>query len=105
MYDQGRLSKYSLLIFDKPENFSKYTLISREAALVPNYTVKLLDIDSPNNFKLKIVHRCKAGQAALADENGCNVVTLSPPTCFFDLRERLNALGYNSWAKDIRWIT
>lgn len=97
--------KYSLLIFDKPENFTKYSLLCRESTLVSNYTVRLLNVDNHENYQLKIIHRCKAGQAALADELGCNIVRLNPPICFFDLREKLLAMGYTSWAKEIHWNT
>jgi len=95
----------TLYIFDKKENLAKYALIVREAELIPNYIVRLMDIDSTEAFKPKIAFRCSAGQCALADHNNCFVVRLRIPVSFYDLREMLNSLGYYSWAKEIQWAT
>ena len=96
---------YRLYVFDTPDNFEKYSLLEREAQLVPNYTVVSLDINSTEAFFKKIAYRCQAGQCALVDVNGGLIVRLRPPISFFDLREKLLSLGYNTCAYDIHWKT
>lgn len=95
----------TLYIFDKKDNLSKYSLLVRESALVPNYQVRLMDIDSVEAFQPKIAFRCSAEQCALTDVNGFFVVRLRIPVSFFDLKEMLNSLGYRSWASEIEWKT
>lgn len=99
-------NSYQLFIFDKPANFEKYALLEREAALIPNYRVIKLDIDSTEAFYPKISYRCREGMCALADQNGGLVVRFNkPPISFFDLREKLLSLGYRSYAHEIHWNT
>ena len=98
--------KYWLYIFDTPDNFDKYSLLEREAQLVPNYTLIKLDINSTEAFFKKIAYHCKAGGlCALTDQNGGLIVRIRPPVSFFDLREKLISLGYLSCAQDIHWKT
>lgn len=98
--------KYWLYIFDTPDNFEKYSLLEREAKLIPNYTLIKLDINSTDAFFKKIAYRCQAGGlCALTDEYGGLIVRIRPPISFFDLRERLHSLGYLTCAQDIQWKT
>lgn len=98
--------KYLLYIFDLPGNFDKYSLLEREAELVPNYTLIKLDVNSTEAFFKKIAYRCQAGKlCALTDEYGGLIVRIQPPVSFFDLREKLQSLGYLTCAEDIHWKT
>jgi len=102
--------KYLLFIFDTPDNLEKYSLLEREAKLIPNYTLIKLDVNSTQAFFKKIAYRCQeaalaGGLCALTDEYGGLIVRIRPPVSFFDLREKLHSLGYRRAADDIHWKT
>lgn len=100
-----------LIIFthpdELPKNSSQLSLLNRECQLIPEFTIELLNINSPKGFMNKRrFHIQKSGQCAVTDDYRRLIVRLNKlPVSFFELREWLAQLGYHSTAKQINWDT